>query len=767
MLKIDEVSFHCLTCNDIVLGQNSLTSHFTGDDHKKLYQACCEAYNKITVDKGPEKLFITIHNFNEKSKGQKKLNSNDEPILPCDQIKSHAIVESETKTKEVIVNDLRSDKIKVIEGTESGSEVYNHKIGKHPLKVIKETESTPEVYNQKIAKQPLNVIKETESAPEVYNQKNAKPPLKVIEETESESEVYNQKIAEQPLKVIEETESASEVSNQKIAKQPIRVIEGTESASEVCNQNIAKQPLRVIEETESASEVCNQNIANAAELGKEDNTKLKYVYDENDEYKICKSLNCTGYITTDQDKKNWCILCDWAMVAANISSHVKGKHHQTMLKLHIARLQKLKNNNKSVNYKEGAQNVESDEIPENLNKLQKGDAIVNSESNPVACNKSYTHVEVVNKTIESNILEHKKKHSVIKEGKSKAFDCCKESYMNKHLHDDYDDNKEIKKQNGNYDEIVEKLNEFQKNDININFESLSAYCKKCNTQIDFANKAIEKHILEHKLKPAKKKGKAKMFDSLPSKVSETKSFVTCPVLLKSNDTNNGENKQETTRNKKNDKVCSVISGVDTSKILEDIASSNDTENIPKNAETKSTSLQVVHPKTKKSKAVNLLKVPLKSFVHNVVALDNMMYKDVLINDKYCVNFFCFCFMVQVGQDKYRCQVCHECFRVNDCEFHCAKVEHAVAMHETPVIANDDSEFIREINPGSFLCGFCNMVEASWESMEAHLRSSGHKECKNAASWRKEVYQPRTEETDDFEQIVTDSVAMDMLMNRFL
>lgn len=52
-LQIDESSFQCLTCND-VLALKTMSAHFDDIDHKKLYSECCQAY--ITyVDNEKEK----------------------------------------------------------------------------------------------------------------------------------------------------------------------------------------------------------------------------------------------------------------------------------------------------------------------------------------------------------------------------------------------------------------------------------------------------------------------------------------------------------------------------------------------------------------------------------------------------------------------------------------------------------------------------------------------------------------------------------------
>lgn len=246
--------------------------------------------------------------------------------------------------------------------------------------------------------------------------------------------------------------------------------------------------------------------------------------------------------------------------------------------------------------------------------------------------------------------------------------------------------------NTDSDLILEKINDLQKHDINVNFEVNTVFCKKCNSHINFVYKEIENHIEEHKKVKKETKTKDEVFEL--SKTETKTTLYTSPVHLK-RDIPQKKNNKETpnTTEKANDR--DLFEKTKPTEILKALSSNK--ENVPKNSENSKpigVVLQVMSPKAKKPKTVDLIRVRTEDFVEKIVAVDHLMFKDTIINDKYCVNFFCFCFTVQFGPDMFSCQLCEACFQIN--QFHEHYFTHGNMVVNIPVICNDDTEFIREV-----------------------------------------------------------------------
>ncbi|XP_069362966.1 myb-like protein X isoform X2 [Maniola hyperantus] len=431
---------------------------------------------------------------------------------------------------------------------------------------------------------------------------------KILQDETNKSETIKKEATKNEPKTIENDKMTknepNSIGNDKISKNEPKSIE---------NNKITKNEPKSIENDKKnciqfSLQVNNINDLNNAINTYEANQNAVFEYDEKDENedKICQVLKCKDYITRAEAGNVRCILCHDLMDPREVSRHISGKHHQAILKLHKKRLQKLKNNTTN-NHKEDTQ----------------------KDTNTIPADS---------------------------------------------------------------DDILDKLNEFQSDDIRINLESKTALCKKCNTHIDFVCEAIENHILEHK------ENKPKAFEL---KVSNTKkTLFTSPVRIKRNndEANNNEetikndtaikndtsnkndkpikndtsnkndtpikndtsNKNDTTITKDVKKSAENLFCAKTSKPsanVEALSSNNDKENIPKNAESKeiksSGVIQVSSPKPKKPKAGMLNKVPTKVFIQNLIAMEHLMFKDVVINDKYCINFLCFCFLVELRADFFR------------------------------------------------------------------------------------------------------------------
>ncbi|XP_050357495.1 uncharacterized protein LOC126778132 isoform X2 [Nymphalis io] len=148
------------------------------------------------------------------------------------------------------------------------------------------------------------------------------------------------------------------------------------------------------------------------------------------------------------------------------------------------------------------------------------------------------------------------------------------------------------------------------------------------------------------------------------------------------------------------------------------------------------------PKIKKTKDPMSERMPLKDFVETIAGVKNVIFKDIVINNKFCINTLSFGFIAFVSEKvRMKCYVCDENILYTAFESHSDSPKHERAMKDSLILTQHDTEFIREMQSGSFHCGYCNIFEKSWNEIEDHLKTSLHIECKNNAFWRLQQYQP--------------------------
>lgn len=362
-----------------------------------------------------------------------------------------------------------------------------------------------------------------------------------------------------------------------------------------------------------------------------------------DDSEICEILNAKYYITSDENGKAWCILCNWLMDPFAINNHINDLHHQTMLKMHKKRLSTLNAEKKSTDKSH----------------------IVNNE------NDSINNKENVDK-----------------------------------------------------ESILNAIEKFQKNNININFEIETAVCKKCSKQLDFNYQAIEDHIKEHAQNKNKKNdGKGIQLTSgleftkdVESANKETCLYTT-PVKFtkkekqeKVKDTHGLKIKKESTpldinelekyakqnhmtyifnENKVHCNKCDIdlipsmkivkehVGGVDHKKSKEELAQVN--------AISKSKQID---------KEANFIKIPTSSFILSAVAVDSLQ-KVIIINDKLCIHMLSIVFMVKQNE-RLKCFVCDCNIPFLDFHQHLDTPKHEAAVDKSLVLIEMENEFIREV-----------------------------------------------------------------------
>ncbi|XP_052744905.1 uncharacterized protein LOC112045392 [Bicyclus anynana] len=721
--KIDDATFQCTTCN-MLYALSSLTSHFAGEKHKKIYQDCCDAYSMIAGNIQTEEI-IDCNKTNEKQVAVCELSVNNEIQLQ-DFIEPESIINETTENTPNIdtTGELLDCKEKAINVDTTGEllnrkeEVINVNRTSELLDCKEEAINVNTTSELLDCKEAINVNTTSElldckekainvdTTSELLDCKEALNVDIIGEKLECKEEAINVNTTNELLHCNKEainvnlTSELLDCKEKAINVDTIREqLDCKENAINVdttcglisCKDEITKnvQPVEKankieactpdknnnkhakskVEKTkttfEDSPKEVSKNLSNKTQT-KKVNNKDGTVY-EKEEVKICETLHCTDHITRTENNETLCILCNLTKV--NPNNHVDSKHHQILLKLHKQRLQKMGNNTIDDCHTQGTQN--------------------------------------------------------------------------------------------DSDDILDKLPKFQKEEVNINFESKTAYCKKCKTHIEFVLKSIENHISEHKTKTVNKTIKCNVFDSLPKAADKNKNLFTSPVFLKAKNDKMQTDKQENACTEK------IVSDKPNESNIPEALPSNERDDISSNGDSKSSYIvKVQSAKTKKTKSVNLIKMPLKDFVHSMVAIQYLMYKDLLINEKYCINFLSFSFLV-VSLPDLRCQVCDECLG-DQIGNHLSELSHTRYMRLTSVIENDDTEFIREVQTGSFHCGYCNTMETSWDMMEGHLKSSAHKEIKASAMWRRTIYLDRIQESKqtDFDTIITDDIQMEKISKRF-
>ncbi|XP_045506605.1 uncharacterized protein LOC123702834 [Colias croceus] len=149
---------------------------------------------------------------------------------------------------------------------------------------------------------------------------------------------------------------------------------------------------------------------------------VKYCNVEEREKMILKVLKTQDYFVPYKNDRMMCVICEWSIDASCIQEHLTESHHESLLKLHKERIQKLKNsppyNYKTNESNENDSNVDSkmndkdtsddrSNILDSLEFLQKNSINVNFETNNVMCKKCSKSIDFNLKCIKMHINKHK------------------------------------------------------------------------------------------------------------------------------------------------------------------------------------------------------------------------------------------------------------------------------------------------------------------------------------------------------------------------
>ncbi|XP_013165697.1 PREDICTED: uncharacterized protein LOC106116417 [Papilio xuthus] len=474
-----------------------------------------------------------------------------------------------------------------------------------------------------------------------------------------------------------ETIDSSKNNNKRKKEVPTKITDRTETLAVLNTTNKNKTNIESNEKAEIKTSTVNSDSKTIQNNTKENFKEVETVKSAPiDDSEICDILNAKEYITRDENGKNWCILCNWVMSPLAIKQHINDLHHQTMLKMHKKRLSTL-----------------------------------NTEKNIT------TNTPIV-------------KNNTIKN-----------------------------KENIDKESVLNAVDKFQKNNININFEIETAVCKKCSKQLDFNAQSIENHIKEHgKIKnknddrkeiplglditkdlpsnketslyttPVKinKEKQEKIKDMTDSKIKKESSFTSdlneLQTYAKQNNMTYKDNEKKIHCNK-----CNIDLTLSMKILKEHVSLEHKKKNEePSHGNLTSKSKQI-------DKEINLIKIPTRSFIVSAVAIDSL-HKEIIINDKFCINLFSFCLMFSQNK-RLTCIACDCSVPFQDFHKHLDTEKHEQILDKSLVVVQLENEFIREYKPGCYQCGYCNTVCESWSTTESHIQTTDHKNSRIAAQWR--------------------------------
>lgn len=145
--------------------------------------------------------------------------------------------------------------------------------------------------------------------------------------------------------------------------------------------------------------------------------------------------------------------------------------------------------------------------------------------------------------------------------------------------------------------------------------------------------------------------------------------------------------------------------------------------------------------TRAKETGHITRKSMEKFIRQCEVYENIFYQIVIVNDKYCISFPSYSLMVKVGT-RYRCQTCEVTVSEDDIVQHVKGLRHERALGATSVITSlPDTEFVREVRPGIFHCGYCNQIVPRWEDVACHLQSREHKDNKDLSAWRLQRHLP--------------------------
>lgn len=303
--------------------------------------------------------------------------------------------------------------------------------------------------------------------------------------------------------------------------------------------------------------------------------------------------------------------------------------------------------------------------------------------------------------------------------------------------------------------ILESMSKYQSAGININLERETAYCKKCSEVVEFDCTNIERHITNHSTNapvdstlqypsnPDQNLNRVDINDKTaqPSDKDDEIEEKIKALQYNSNDekvesVDEGDNSDEELGNEKefakgnkitfnkNNKqsycrLCEVHLPATLKSMKEHVAGANHRR--------LSASTPTIECQIKKS--AKLIKTKSEDFIEDgcVYKVHSPFETHVIINEEYCITKNSYTFLTK-SDSRLRCILCQVTLPPYcDTDEHVQSRNHGTKFNNVPVIVSTENEFIREVHPGLYHCGYCELVMSGWPDMEKHLKCSDHQD----------------------------------------
>ncbi|XP_069362877.1 uncharacterized protein [Maniola hyperantus] len=134
------------------------------------------------------------------------------------------------------------------------------------------------------------------------------------------------------------------------------------------------------------------------------------------------------------------------------------------------------------------------------------------------------------------------------------------------------------------------------------------------------------------------------------------------------------------------------------------------------------------------------KVPQSEFITSKTVIEDFLMQEIVINDKFCLPLASFETIRKHGATM-KCHTCEVSMHPSEVGRHIEMWQHERGKQTASVLIAFDTEFVREVRPGVYHCGFCNFIEGSIKDLKNHLSSVGHIATKGFARSRLNSHMP--------------------------
>ncbi|XP_059048427.1 uncharacterized protein LOC131843724 [Achroia grisella] len=422
--------------------------------------------------------------------------------------------------------------------------------------------------------------------------------------------------------------------------------------------------------------------------------------------------------------------------------------------------------------------------------------------------KNETKLQITNNTVNSDTLLVESEHEIVSDPKIKPISAQMDDKPEEKDFEDFDFNSDIKRseigssniisdlttsynndittKERNLDKILENVQKFEKNEVNINFETETAFCKKCFTNIDFNFVSIKKHI-DEKIHTAKERFlshyvpfqcEAKTSEPLKKTDNKHKNFTSVTNTSTTNDISapivpyyskdygnvNGDRNKGNENHEESDQSSiddNMDINDDSNKAENDPVTYAKTNHLTYNKNNRNTYCRICEKKFPSSlhsmkEHVNgakhkmlLLKsemTVLKKISSRIFFDDVSLTKDLaFINNKYCLSKLSFFMLSPVHPYILKCDICEILLYEEQASSHVKSDSHSTVFRDIPVVTSLTNEFVRQATSGMFHCGFCNHYINGWINLNTHLKTEDH--IKQASKFQRLllIYLPRLRE----------------------